>query len=284
MRQLQPFFPEDGPGGYVPVKVEGDGNCCPRALSMLLFGNEDSHIELRCRLVSELAINEAKFLTPENWGINLLELKTIASLSNALADLSMDGIKKTFRQETLACSQNASFMGMWQLFAAAEVTGCPIRTVYPNLGWSTNRALHNRLIMPLDATSDRPHLHLMWSSDRDDQVKEHWVGNHLLPLLPVDVHNTAFVASNPPPPATRVGEFFKCLWHKREFVCEILDVDSEFVLLKFMMQPEGRMNLYRWPQPKDTSWEPINCLQERVRLELHASSTNRVQYYTVVPC
>ena len=39
----------------VLIKNKSDGNCVPRALSLAVFGTEDSHLEVRCRIVLELA-------------------------------------------------------------------------------------------------------------------------------------------------------------------------------------------------------------------------------------
>ena len=40
-----------------PVLTGGDGNCLPRAISLLLFGSESFHVEIRCRPVIELVKN-----------------------------------------------------------------------------------------------------------------------------------------------------------------------------------------------------------------------------------
>ena len=40
------LMPEDAPERHFPVCVLADGNCFPRALSLLLFGSEDHHVEL----------------------------------------------------------------------------------------------------------------------------------------------------------------------------------------------------------------------------------------------
>ena len=37
------FYPEDGPKNMFPVQTYGDGNCFPRAISKLVFGEESRH-------------------------------------------------------------------------------------------------------------------------------------------------------------------------------------------------------------------------------------------------
>ena len=41
--------------GLVPLKTIGDGSCFFRAKSLLLFGTQECHIELRGRTIVELA-------------------------------------------------------------------------------------------------------------------------------------------------------------------------------------------------------------------------------------
>ena len=47
----------DAPEGYVPCQVGSDGNCFPRALSFICFRNQDSHTEMRVRLIYESILN-----------------------------------------------------------------------------------------------------------------------------------------------------------------------------------------------------------------------------------
>ena len=57
------FYPPDGPVGYFPIYTVGDGNCLPRALSHLFFGNEDHHYEVRCRIIEAGVLNEEDFIS-----------------------------------------------------------------------------------------------------------------------------------------------------------------------------------------------------------------------------
>ena len=42
--KAQELLPPDAPPGLIPVKVGADGNCCPRSLSLLAYGTEESHV------------------------------------------------------------------------------------------------------------------------------------------------------------------------------------------------------------------------------------------------
>ena len=41
------FLPEDAPEGLVPIVCGSDGNCFCRAISHLIYGNEDHYMEIR---------------------------------------------------------------------------------------------------------------------------------------------------------------------------------------------------------------------------------------------
>ncbi|WAR23449.1 LOW QUALITY PROTEIN: hypothetical protein MAR_037118 [Mya arenaria] len=51
--------------GKLPVCVQGDGNCLPRSGSILAFGDEDHHTEIRCRIVIEMVTNIHLYLSVE---------------------------------------------------------------------------------------------------------------------------------------------------------------------------------------------------------------------------
>ena len=41
------FYSDDGDPSLIPCSTYGDGNCLMRCCSMALFGNPDSHVELK---------------------------------------------------------------------------------------------------------------------------------------------------------------------------------------------------------------------------------------------
>ena len=51
------MYLDDADQDSTPIKVAGDGNCLYRAISILMCGNENQHLELRLRCVLELAQN-----------------------------------------------------------------------------------------------------------------------------------------------------------------------------------------------------------------------------------
>ena len=53
----QKLFPKDSFVEATPVKCFRDGNCLFRAVSQILQGDENLHLELRIRVVIEMAMN-----------------------------------------------------------------------------------------------------------------------------------------------------------------------------------------------------------------------------------
>jgi len=80
-------------------------------------------------------------------------------------------------------------MGIWQTHALSSVLCCPIYSVYPNLGNPNVRLDLNRLIMPRNEEHhNKQPVYILWTSTRNkDMTNEHWVPNHFVPVLPIDV-------------------------------------------------------------------------------------------------
>ena len=132
---------------------------------------------MHCRIVLELVHNKPYYLDACLQGMNQASLQMIASLSDEYSnDYNAQGTQKKFEAETLAVTKKVSFMGLWQILAAAELFCCPLQ-IYPARG-------HNLVITPPLIVEGRPAIHLMWSSSRDLRA-EHWAANHILPVLPM---------------------------------------------------------------------------------------------------
>ncbi|CAF0841969.1 unnamed protein product [Brachionus calyciflorus] len=80
----------------IPIKVFGDGNCLFRALSLLLYGNDTFHIELRLRCILEMALNTNQYL--EN---NLLSTQLETPLNS-------EGSNRLIEWLSLFCGTNIS--------------------------------------------------------------------------------------------------------------------------------------------------------------------------------
>lgn len=177
---------KDQLANLMPVLTKADGNCVPRAISFLFFGDEDHHTEVRCRIVQEMVLNDLDYLS--------LDSDTLKLLCH-LSDCFCGDLRYTFELEVMSVCRNSAYMGMWQLMAAANVFKTPICSVYPSLGPDTYISLCNQVLKP---RSHNPARHrsvnpiLMWSSLRDSDVQNsdlkrnpNWTANHVVPLMPM---------------------------------------------------------------------------------------------------
>lgn len=178
------LYPDDAPKELQPVVCTGDGNCLFRAFSMVLFGDEDHHTELRIRSICELAKNEKQYLDNRY----LLSLTGASDVVEKLLPGSVHVISKnpstSYRKEVLRSVKSKTFANMWHIFSLANVLGCTVLSVYPDVQNSgTNRALMNIRIKPTTPTSSHQPVSVMWSHCSDTRRKG-WGPNHFVPLLP----------------------------------------------------------------------------------------------------
>ena len=61
------FLSEDIKKKVLTLKVGEDGNCFYRSISLLLFGTEECHKEIRVRCAAVLCLEPDVFLQGENW-------------------------------------------------------------------------------------------------------------------------------------------------------------------------------------------------------------------------
>ncbi|GFN75253.1 vertnin [Plakobranchus ocellatus] len=160
-----------------PVATEADGNCVPRSFSLLLFGDQEHHIEIRCRIVHELVTNSAEYLS-------LGDVEILCQLS----DFYGRETDEIFQLETLEVSRPCSFMGMWQIIAAANVFQAPVLSVYPTLADSQEpdfyKLFFDRTVVPRNPITNQT-LVILWTSTREDVSMTHWAANHVVPLMPL---------------------------------------------------------------------------------------------------
>ena len=132
----------DSPQNHSPVLTLGDGNCCPHSLSIAGFGDDSKHIQIRAKIVIESVINKEKYLNHEYLSqgavevcedVTLPEIFTRFSGQNA-AGLSDNIVESVYKKEIMSLTKKGSYMGMWQLFAAANVLAHPIRSIFPLRG------------------------------------------------------------------------------------------------------------------------------------------------------
>ena len=150
-----------------------DGNCLPRALSHLMFGTEDRHLEVRCRIIEAGVKFEDDFTSHDmitqgvmNGSMNRPRMYATYSpqLLQRHRTLNCDEIHDVYQKEIMGITKNSEYMGIWQLHQAAEAFRRPIGSVFPHPSNLNLREDMNRIILPLNPKFDiRQPVHVQWT-------------------------------------------------------------------------------------------------------------------------
>ena len=215
--RAEKLFPSDGPKCVEPKQTYADGNCLYRALSRIICGNEDRHVELRMRTFIELCKNKDKYL-------NDCYLKELTGLDDYVENLlgsSFDLSSKTrgktnterqregFEAGIVDTIKPGTYSTMWDIFALSNILGFPIQTVYPDVkGSLVNRNYVNVLITP--SQMQHPTVaYIMWTHASNVDLHG-WTPNHFVPLIPVPpLAVGAAQAKTSAPPLTAVPKASK---------------------------------------------------------------------------
>ena len=174
--------------GVFPLLVKADGNCLPRCGSLLAYGSQEYHHDIRIRIALDLINNKNMYLDSAFLSRGLSDKSDMPTpeiylkLSLGLLELEED-ILHYYNQDIDEVLEKGTYMGIYQLFALANVLRRPIRSIYPAKGPVHIHHHVNRLILPMELENDEP-VNVMWSSTRD-LPDEHWVANHFVILLPL---------------------------------------------------------------------------------------------------
>lgn len=184
------YIPSDVTG-FLPVSTLGDGNCFPRALSTLVFGNQFHFQEMRGRIVYEGVQNMKEYLRQNylSHGANVTSYSraTLSEIYTQYSDEYQAGtpinsklVKQVFENELLKVAKNSSYCGVWQIFMAANILKKPIVSHYPQ-GLNPNITNDlNRTMYPLEP-STKPAAHILWTY----MNRSSGFPNHFVPLLPI---------------------------------------------------------------------------------------------------
>ena len=130
------LMPSDVNPCLVPMKSFIDGNCFYRSLSLVLFGNEDGHVELRVRSVVELALNEKSYLDEKTFtdmaqysydGI----IDYIMQVSISDESFVANDILSSFRNEVRLIAKNGKYSSISHLLASCNAIQKPLNSIYP---------------------------------------------------------------------------------------------------------------------------------------------------------
>lgn len=192
----QKLLPPDKGSRYSALKTTADGNCFFRTASILAFGNEHKHDEMRVRIVIELACNSDFYLKDKD-----IEKMLIAEAQELEADeapdlhssrgqptstLGPEALRGIFETEVRRTTRDKIWACHWHLQALAAVLNRQVLSVYPECGGKEIKKYLNIVILPRccdEKIKMKEPVALMWTqANRSSPFKP----DHFVPLIPVD--------------------------------------------------------------------------------------------------
>ncbi|KAK7110403.1 hypothetical protein V1264_014286 [Littorina saxatilis] len=182
------LFPADVPStsSLSPIAIYGDGNCLPRCGSVLAWGTQERHLEMRARIALELIINKSHYLSdPDS---TFCAQYSEHFLNEKLTKAAIDNI---FQLELRDIFKAGTYMGMWQVLALTSVLQHPILSIYPEYGGYTVRPHLHKLCTPRSQPTPAPHHSstylpgIMWTHIHGKCLPAlTWRPNHFVVCLP----------------------------------------------------------------------------------------------------
>ena len=154
-KTLTELMPHDANPHFVPMKSFGDGNCFFRSLSLVIFGNEESHTELQVRSIVELALNEMSYLDGKTFtdmaeysceGIMDYVIQVSISDESFVANEKLS----SFCNEVILTAKDGKYSSILHLLASCNVLQMPINSIYPEAqNPGVDRDVHNQVFFPV---------------------------------------------------------------------------------------------------------------------------------------
>ena len=243
-------------------------------------------MEMRVRIIAELVLHADDYVQGVGMGGPGEACKVARMCGGATLTPedhpSAAQVQTIFREDVMGIRHMSAFMGLWQFAALANVLHCKINSVYPMKGPFYSVA--NRAFLPRAQVVKE--LHFMWDSNRDDMLDEHWIANHVVPLMfMIDQnHEVEVEGENPTQDAgvPKEGEFCMVEWEGDNYVAQVRAIDEDLQMAYLSFMTSGKEGLFRWPLREEFSWESFSSVKYRVSLALNTEhSTQRVQYFHV---
>ena len=174
--------PQDDTEGLVAVLTEGDGNCCPRALSRLLFDDPERHLEVRVRIVAEAVMNARRYINSamlrrgqrNTHDYDVHEFYAMVSPTKLEVEPKIKDdayYMLMFQREIFHIRQLNIWMGMWQLHIASNAFQVPICIIHPDRSRRDVVCFYDRMIYPHRQPATDMTLHLMWTTTQNEHNK-----------------------------------------------------------------------------------------------------------------
>ena len=176
------LYPSDAPKDLVPVQVYGDGNCLFRSISVLLFGHERFHVEMRVRTTFELVTNFREYLkehTFTSMSSNVVSLQYVLETSFSHECYVNGNYSKSLQNEILKSAKSGEYASLIHIYALANSIKCQINSISPNIENPTiDRGVHNQLITPVNSPFNMT-INLMWTHT-SNHATFNWTPNHFV--------------------------------------------------------------------------------------------------------
>ena len=146
-------MPPDSNPELVPATVIGDGNYLFQSISLVLFGYEDHHCELRVRSSVELVCNIHAYMMQDTID-NMAEysynksVKYIIQISISNDTFGTD-MERSLKAEIILGAKNGRYTSIFQLLAASNFCRKVINSIYPEAqNPGVDRRVHNQVFFP----------------------------------------------------------------------------------------------------------------------------------------
>ena len=172
-----------------------------RAVSLLCCGNENLHVELRARVVCELALNKDFYLTADKVslydnssgdGTCILISKNILPATSGISTCNSSNAHEYAEECLQLVTLNTPCLGtssnMWHLYAMSSILQTPIVSIYPMYN-TRIRPAFNKVVRPRVECKSKCNIELfiMWTRMAEPTVgpaiSSSWSPDHFVPCI-----------------------------------------------------------------------------------------------------
>ena len=178
--------------------------CFCRSISRLVFGSQEHHLQICCRIVMDSVMNVVHYTDHNYLMRNASHLhRRCSNISSYYCtycgvkevgnrDATLQGIQLVFWEDVLRIRNLREYCGLWQFHSAANVLNSKITMVFPSKHIQSDvRVDHYREFWPHNITTMRDkELGLLWTScvqepeDTDNEGERLPINyNHIVPLI-----------------------------------------------------------------------------------------------------
>ena len=175
---------------YVALNTTGDGNCFFRAASILAFGHEDKHEEMRLRIIVELATNSEFYLRDkdnERRAVAQEQMFIQSSEKKSFRMIDHNQLKTDFETDVLTTASPSTSASDWHLQALGTVLNRLVQSVFPECGSAETREYFDALFVPRRCDPEKDCVTIMWTRSGGNTTP--FIPNHFVPLISVDKTN-----------------------------------------------------------------------------------------------